>query len=164
MGDLETRKIHIAGITPNPDEQWMKQIARNITMEDWGFLPKYGCKYLIHDRDTKFCESFLKIIGDTEIELLKLPVRSPNLNAFAERWIRSAKFECLSKLIFFGEESLRNALKEYVDHYHEERNHQGKDNLILFPGKEFNSDKTAGEIKCRERLGGLLKYYCRKAA
>jgi len=161
---LESRKIYVAGATPHPDEQWMKQIARNITMEDWGFLKKVNGKYLIHDRDSKFCKSFLKIIGDAGVETLKLPKRSPNLNAFSERWIRSAKYECLSRLIFFGEESLMKALNEFVEHFHEERNHQGKDNVILFPGKDFNPDKNTAEVKCRNRLGGLLKYYYREAA
>jgi len=140
---LDTRKVHIAGITPNPDEVWMKQIARNITMEDWGFLKQCGCKYLIHDRDTKFCESFLKIIRDTGVELLKLLVRSPDLNAFAERFVLSIKSQCLAKLIFFGEDNLINAVNEYEAHYHEERNHQGKDNVILFPGRNFNPNENA---------------------
>ena len=75
-----------------------------------------------------------------------------------------SKNECVNKLIFFGEKSLQNALKEYQKHYHKERNHQGKDNVILFPGKNYDPNIKEGEIECKERLGGLLKYYYRKAA
>jgi len=98
------------------------------------------------------------------VEPLKLPPLSPNLNAFAERWILSIKSECISGLIFFGEESLQQALKEYSIHYHRERNHQGKSNRLLFPAQEIGSESRAGKIKYRSRLGGVLKYYYRKAA
>ena len=86
------------------------------------------------------------------------------LNSYAERWVRSVKEECLSKLILFGESSLRRALQQYVAHYHEERNHQGKQNSILFPVGKERARKKNGAIHCRERLGGLLKYYEREAA
>jgi len=128
---LGSREVYIAGITPRPDEEWMKQMSRNLTMADLGFLN--GIKYLVHDRDTKFCKSFCGIIKSGGVEPLKLPPQSPNLNAFAERWVLSIKSECIPGLIFFGEESLLQALKEYIIHYHEERNHQGKENRLLFP-------------------------------
>lgn len=105
---MESRRVEIAGITPHPNETWMKQIARNVTMDEWGFLE--DCRYLIHDRDTKFTDSFRAIISSGGVEPLKLPARSPNLNAYAKRWVRSVKDECLSKLILFGETSLRRAL------------------------------------------------------
>ncbi len=154
---LESRKVEIAGMTPHPNEAWMKQIARNVTMEEWGFLG--NSRYLIHDRDTKYCQSFRDIIESGDVKTLRLPARSPNLNAFSERWVKSVKEECLSKLILFGESSLRHTLREYLAHYHAERNHQGKANVLLFPtaGKErSHGDSTIG---CNERLGGLLKYY-----
>ena len=128
---LESRRVDIAGITVHPDEPWMKQIARNATMEDCGALR--DCRYLLHDRDTKFTRSFRAIIASGRVEPLALPARSPNLNAYAERWVRSVKEECLSKVILFGERSLRRALSDYVDHFHAERNHQGKGNVLLFP-------------------------------
>ena len=93
---------------------------------------------------------------------IKLPAQSPNLNAYAEPWVRSVKDECLSKLVLFGEASLRRALSAYVDHSHAERNHQGKDNLLLFPAEEHEA--RSGAIRCSERLGGLLKFYHREAA
>jgi hypothetical protein len=104
----------MGGMTPYPDHKWMEQQARNATMEEWGFLR--GCRYL-HDRDTKFCASFRELIESGSIKTIRLPARSLNLNSFAERWVRSVKEECLSKLILFGERSLRRALQQYVVHY-----------------------------------------------
>jgi transposase InsO family protein len=128
---LKSRRVDIAGITVHPDERWMKQIARNATMEDCGALR--DCRYLLHDRDTKFTRSFQAILMSGRVEPLTLPAHSPNLNAYAERWVRSAKEECLAKVILFGERSLRRALSECVDHFHTERNHQWKGNVLLFP-------------------------------
>jgi transposase InsO family protein len=92
-----------------------------------------------------------------------LPPRSPNLNAYAERWVRSVKEECLSRVILFGEASLRHALTQYIEHYHHERNHQGKGNGLLFPVVSPGTTRQ-GPVQCRERLGGLLKYYECEAA
>src|SRR5262245_29602862 len=133
---LGSRKIHIAGVTPHPDECWMTQIARNVTMGDWGFLTPGH--YLIHDRDGKFCPAFQRIIDDTGIKRVPLPPRSPNLNAYAERWVRSVKDECLSRLILFGEHSLRHVLRSYMAHYHQERPHQGRGNMILMPAPDHS--------------------------
>src|ERR1700730_10161771 len=157
---LESRQVDIAGLTVHPDEAWMKQIARNATMEDCGALR--DCRYLLHDRDTKFTRSFRAILMSGRVEALALPARSPNLNAYAERWVRSVKEECLAKVILFGERSLRRALSNYVDHFHAERNHQGKGNVLLFP--RANDRQRKGPVRCRERLGGLLRYYHREAA
>ena len=129
-------------------------------MEGCGILQ--DSRYLLHDRDTKYTESFRAIIASGQTEPLVLPAHSPNLNAYAERWVRSVKEECLSKVILFGERSLRRALSEYVAHYHAERNHQGKDNVLLFPRDE--QVRRGGLVQCRERLGGLLRYYHREAA
>ena len=95
---------------------------------------------------------------------MQLPARSPNLNAFSERWVKSVKEECLSKMILFGEQSLRRSLREYLAHYHAERNHQGKDNVLLFPAATKAINRVDGSIGCKERLGGLLKYYHLDAA
>ena len=156
---IGSRKIYIAGMTPNPNESWMKQIARKFTMAEWGFLER--CKYLIHDRDTKFCKSFRAIIASMGIKPIRLPPKSPKMNCYSERFVRSVKGECLKKLMFFGEDSLRKALTEYTKHYHEERNHQGKYNLLLFPDPKLMVNR--GKIECRKRLNGLLKYYYRSA-
>ena len=157
---IETRRVVIAGITQHPDERWMQQMARNVTMDEWGFLQ--NSRYLIHDRDTKYTKSFQTILEAGQVKPVKLPARSPNLNAYAERWVRSVKEECLAKLILFGVGSLRRALDNYMPHYHEERNHQGKSNVLLFPQK--TKSRADAAIECHERLGGLLRYYHRKAA
>jgi putative transposase len=121
-------------------------------------------RYVLYDRDRKYCEGFREVIRAGGIEPIALPARSPNLNAYAERWVRSVKEECLSKLILLGEGSLRRVLSHYEGHYHEERNHQGKDNLLLFPLQTPAVPGKQEQVRCRERLGGLLKYYERKAA
>ena len=158
---LGTRKVHIAGVTPHPNQAWMMQIARNVTMEQWGFLS--AGQYLIQDRDGKYCPAFQQLIEAAGVERVPLPPRSPNLNAYAERWVRSVKEECLAQMILFGEASLHHALRQYLEHFHAERNHQGKSNVLLFPAVSRGPARE-GPIQCRERLGGLLKYYERKAA
>ena len=157
---IDTRRVHIAGITPYPRESWMKQVARNITMSDWGFLENR--RYIIIDRDSKYAASFRAILKWSGLKIIRLPPYSPDLNAHAERWVLSVKSEILSRLVIFGEDGLRRALSEYVEHFHEERNHQGKDNVLLFPRRDHVKD--VGEVKCKKRLGGLLRFYYREAA
>ena len=104
----------------------MQQMARNATLEGEGWLSARNIRYLLHDRDTKFCASFRETLAARGVKSLRLPARSPNLNSYAERWVRTVKEECLSKLILFGEGSIRRALREFEVHYHGERNHQGE--------------------------------------
>ena len=158
---LESRRVSLAGITRHPDEAWMLQMARNATDQTWGHLEHR--RYALHDRDTKFCASFRATLASGGIRPIQLPARSPNLNAFAERWVRSVKQECLSKLILIGEAALRRALGEFVEHFHAERNHQGKGNVLLFPSNDVRHVLHRRSVFWRERLGGLLKYYCRAA-
>ena len=158
---LESRQVHLAGVTPHPHETWMKQMARTLTMDEWGVL-KPG-QYLIHDRDTKFCAAFKQMLDDAGVKRVPLPPRAPWLNAFAERWIQSVKTEVLSQMILFGERSLHHVLSEYIAHYRTERPHQGKGNVILFPSTK-GEPVVDSAIACRRRLGGLLNYYHRKAA
>jgi transposase InsO family protein len=159
---IAPRQVCIAGFTPWPEVGWMKQMARNMTMAGEGILN--DCHYLLHDRDAKFSAAFDDVLRSAGIEPLVLPPRSPNLNAHLERWNRSVKEECLSKLILFGEASLRHVLSNYAHHFHSERNHQGKANVILFPAPADRIGESSGEIRTRERLGGLLKFYYREAA
>ena len=114
------------------------------------------------DRDAKFCTAFRDILEAEDIKSVRLPPQSPNLNAHLERFFGSLKSECLDKIIFFGERSLRSAVGQYLLHFHGERNHQGLGNMLIEPGQEVGT--TDGEVQCRERLGGLLKYYHRSAA
>ncbi len=158
--ELKTRRVHFAGCTTNPTEQWMKQTGRELTNCEDGFLN--GKRYLIMDRDAIFCSSFRRLLKDEGINSVRLPPKSPNLNAHLERFHLSIKSECLSRMIFFGENSLRRAVNTYLVHYHEERNHQSFNNTILMPCEEVGG--TTGDVQCRERLGGLLRYYHRAAA
>jgi putative transposase len=115
------------------------------------------------DRDGKYCPAFQKMIDAAGVHRVPLPPRSPNLNAYAERWVRSVKEEALPRVILLGAPSLRHALKEYMAHYHAERPHQCKGNVVLMPAPTPSLQRK-GPIRCRERLGGLLKYYDRDAA
>ena len=137
----------------------MTQIARNITDDVDGFLK--GKRYLIHDRDPLYTRQFLSMLAEAGIESVKLPPRSPNLNAYAERFVRTIKECCLERMIFFGEDSLRKAVREFVEHYHLERNHQGLGNRLIV---QVESVETVGTVERRQRLGGLLNYYYREAA
>jgi len=157
---LSTRRVQICGVTPTPNATWVQQMGRNLTDYVDGFLR--NTRYLLLGRDTKFY-ALRGVLENTETEVLLLPPRSPNLNAYVERFMRSMKSEYLDKMIFFGETSLRRALMEFEEHYHAERNHQGLGNKIIQPGPEVGR-RTDGEIHRRERLGGMLSYYYREAA
>lgn len=156
--DLQTRRVEIGGIASRANGLWMTQIARNLTDDVDGFFREK--RYLIHDRDPLYTKDFLSMLAERGIESVKLPPRSPNLNAFAERFVRSIKEGCLERMIFFGEDALRNAVFEFVAHYHLERNHQGLGNRLIVPV----AASTQGRVERRERLGGLLNYYYRQAA
>lgn len=158
--DLKTRRVEIAGIHPQPDGEWMGQIARSLTDWEEGFLN--GSGHLIHDRDPLFTRSFRAILKSSGVETVKLPARSPNLNAYAERFVRSIKSECLAQIIPFGEQHLRHAVIEYTEHYHLERNHQGLDNQLIEKTKGVVDMNSA--VVRHERLGGVLNYYERRAA
>jgi putative transposase len=156
--EIATRRIYFAGCTCNPDEDWMLQMGRNLTDSEDGFLK--GKRYLLMDRDTKYSEAFQSILKGSGVDPVRLPPKSPNLNAHIERFMRSLKEECLERLILFGEDSLRNAVVEFLIHYHTERNHQGLQNRLIQPVAET----AQGQIDCRNRLGGMLRYYYRMAA
>lgn len=157
--ELKTRRVELAGITASPNEPWMKQVAMNLTDYE-GILR--GKQYLVIDRDTKFSATYQGVLRREGIEPKLLPPRSPNLNAHIERFMRSVKEECLDRMIFFGEESLRQATRSYLAHYHTERNYQGMRNQLL--RHDPNIEHADGPIKRSERLGGLLSYYYREAA
>ncbi len=157
--DIGTRRVHIAGIVHEPHGRWMRQIARNLTDATDGFLR--STRYLIHDRDPLFTTEFRDMLAANGTECLKLPARSPDLNAYAERFVLSIKSECLNKIVPIGQNHLRRAVAEFVEHYHHERNHQGLDNTLIVPAPPANDNAP---IACRERLGGMLKYYYRQAA
>ncbi len=157
--DIATRRVFIGGITSDPNGDWMKQVARNLTDMWDGFL--LGTRYLIHDRDPLFTEEVRGLLKDAGIAPLRLPARSPNLNAYAERFVLSIRRECLDRIVPLSERHLRTSVAEYIVHYHTERNHQGLDNELITPLPAIANN--AVRIKSRERLGSVLKYYYRAA-
>jgi putative transposase len=158
--ELSTRKVEIAGIATVANGLWMSQIGRNLTDAVDGILN--GKSYLIHDRDPLFTAEFLNMLAVTGVKSVKLPPRSPNLNAHAERFVRTIKESCLDRMILFGDDSLRTAIQNFITHYHTERNHQGLANRLISP--EVGHLAKTGVIQRRERLSGMLNYYYRQAA
>ncbi len=157
---IADRVVHVAGITSRPDESWMLQIGRHLLDAEDGVLA--GKRYLIVDRDTKYSKRFRDFIAEGGTEVIRLPPLSPNLNAFAERFVRSIKEECLTKMIFIGQGALRRALTEYMTHFLEERNHQGLENRLIRERPVVAANDAS--IHRRTRLGGMLSYYHRIAA
>ena len=157
--ELSTRRIEIAGITRHPTGAWMMQVGRNLTDAVDGFLRDK--RYLILDRDPVFTSAFKHLLGDRGVKLVRLPAKSPDLNSYAERFVLSIKSECLNRMVILGERHLRVAVQDFADHYHAERNHQGLDNELIAPAAEDIG--ATGPIKCRERQGGVLKFYYRDA-
>ena len=158
--DLATRRVVIAGITTDPNEAWMLQMARNLAGTETGMLR--GTRHLIVDRDTKYSAAFRIFLAREGVDVIRRPPRSPNLNAFAKRFVRSIRNDCLSKLIPIGGPMLRGAVHDYMAHYHRERNHQGLGNQLIVPPR-LSSSKSE-RIHRRMRLGGMLNFYQRAAA
>jgi putative transposase len=158
--ELSTRKVEIAGIGDVANGLWMSQIGRNLSDAVNGLLHQKS--YLIHDRDPLFTAEFLSMLEDVGVKSVKLPPRSPNLNAYAERFVRTIKESCLKRMILFGEDSLRTAIHNFVVHYHRERNHQGLGNRLISP--ESGHLGSVGVVARRQRLGGMLNYYYCTAA
>jgi len=129
---------------------------RNVTDAVDGILN--GKRYLIHDRDPLFTTEFQKLLASVGVTSVKLPPQSPNLNAYAERFVRSIKESCLERLILFGEASLKKSIQNFILHYHHERNHQGKGNQLLFPRAVLSDTPSDGTVQFQYQLGGLLEY------
>lgn len=158
--DLSSRKVEIGGLARRANGLWMGQVARNLADAAEGFL--VGKRYLIHDRDPLFTAEFLETLATAGVQPVRLPPRSPNLNAHAERFVRTIKESCLERMILFGEGSLRRTIQEFMVHYHRERNHQGLGNRLITEDK--SQVGSSGAIRCRQRLAGMLNYYYREAA
>ena len=156
--DLASRRVQIVGSTPHPDEVFMQQVVRTLTAADEGLLVQH--RILICDRDAKWSAPVRARLGEAAIRVVLTPYRAPNANAYAERFVRSIKEECLDRVIPFGERHLRHAVTEYVEHYHRERNHQGLDNALI---DDSPHRPTGRRIRRWPRLGGLLNYYERAA-
>ena len=156
--DLASRRVQILGSTPHPDEAFMRQVSRTLTAADDGALVDH--RVLICDRDAKCGAPLRDCLGDGGIRVVQTPFQAPNANAYAERFVRSIKEECLHRVIPFGERHLRRTIAEFVAHYHGERNHQGIENALI-AGTPVTS--SVGRIRRCPRLGGLLNYYDRAA-
>ena len=160
---VKSRKIVFGGITESPDEVWMKNRAKALTW-DGAELEEPGV--LIHDRDSKYSAGWASVFEGVGWKMVKLPPRSPNLNAFAERFVRSIKEECLNQLILVGEKSLHRAVTQYIEHFQSERPHQGIGNVVPFPDSPVDEEAEPPperEIVKHSRLGGLLNSYRRAA-
>lgn len=157
--DLETRRVMIAGITDAPNGISMEQIARNLIDCEDGLL--LDSRHLVLDRDPMFTHTFAGTLRCAGIDPVRLPVRSPNLNAYAEQFVRSANSDCVAQVIPLGERHLWRVVREYVEHYRRERNHQGIGNRLI--DRDPRSLGRSGPVQCYERLGGMLRYYARAA-
>ena len=157
---LASRRGQIAGISAEPDGPWVTQLMRNATDAEDGFLRHI--RFLIHDRDPLFRPAVRDTLPPADVTPIRLPARSPNLNAYTERFVRTIKESCLERMVLIGEGSLRRAVREFVAHYHHERNHQGLDNRLILPLS--TAPPPRGRVPCRQRLGGMLNYYYRSAA
>ena len=156
--ELASRRVQIVGSTPHPDEAFVLQTARTVTDADEGCLR--GSRFLICDRDTKWSATFRQTLTAAGVRVVQTPYRAPNCNAHAERFVRSIKEECLARLVVLGEAHLRRTLVAFAEHYHRERNHQGLQDRLITPEP---TGPPHGAIRCRPRLGGLLRYYYRAA-
>ena len=156
--DLSTRRVEIAGIAPVPNGLWMRQVARNLIDDLCGFLR--GKRFLVHDRDPLYTRGFHDVLGSAGVAPVRLPPKSPNLNAYAERFVLSIKSECLDRMVMFGEGHLRRAVSSYMKHYHLERCHQGIGNRPIEGVPELGE----GSVARLERLGGIPSHYYRRAA
>ncbi|MGH9200202.1 MAG: integrase core domain-containing protein [Vicinamibacterales bacterium] len=156
--ELHSRRVAIVGSTPHPDEAFMLQIARQLTDASNGALN--GPCFLICDRDPKWSGAVVAFLEREGVRVIRTPARAPNCNAFAERFVRSIKEECLDRLLVLGERHLRRAIAEFVAHYHVERNHQGLNNELIEPAIRL---QTHGAVRRRQRMGGMLNYYYRAA-
>ena len=156
--ELQSRRVHVAGSTPYPDEAFVLQAVRDLANAIDGILVE-GC-VLICDRDRKWSRGVLEFVEHEGVRIIRTPFRAPNCNAYAERFVRSIKEECLERVIVFGERHLRRTIAEFVAHYHAERNHQGIGNELIDPLERADGQ---GRVRRRQRIGGILNYYYRAA-
>jgi len=152
--DLATRRVQMLGTTPYPAEAFMRQVVRTLTMAD-----AEPCRVLICDLDAKWSAAVRERLEEAGIRIVQTPYEAPNANAYAERFVRSIKEECLDRMIPLGERHFRRAVTEFVENYHRERNHQGLENALI-DGAVLGA---GGRVHRQSRLGGLLNFYTRAA-
>jgi transposase InsO family protein len=157
--ELRSRSVHVCGTTNSPNAQWMTQVARQLVDAVDGFA--LGKTHLIIDRDSKYSDAFRETLSSAGVKIVLCSPRVPQCNAYAERFVRSIKEECLNRLVFLSEKHLRTTLSLYSGHYRRQRNHQGIENKLIEPPQFL--PKT-GPVRCQKQLGGMLNYYYREAA
>ncbi len=152
--EVERRVVHLLGVTTNPDNPWVTQVARSFVSD----LEEAGrrFRFLVRDRDTKFTSSFDAVLGSIGLETIMTPVRSLRANAFAERFVRTVRDDCLDHLLIFGRRHLAAVLDEYMHHYNLARPHRGLD---LEPPEPRRAGSGAGTVRRRDVLGGLIHEY-----
>ena len=155
--ELTTREVHILGVTDHPTGAFVTQVARNLV----GDLSDRGraIKFLIRDRDAKFTTSFDEVFRSEGIRVIKTPVRSPRANAFAERWVRTVRTECLDWILIVGRRHLERVLREYVGHYNQQRPHRGIDLSVPVPRNRFTAATPSEHVHRHDLLGGLVHEY-----
>jgi len=157
--EIGSRRVHLAGCTEHPDRGWVTQQARQLV---WSMADRQpAIHFLIHDNDGKFVLAFDTAFNAEHIHIIRTPFHAPNANAFAERWVRTVREECLDKLLIINQAHLRRVLREYIGYYNMARPHQGIDQQIPVPTRMSD---TKGHIQCRDVLGGILHDYFREAA
>jgi putative transposase len=157
--ELASRRVHLAGCTTNPTGAWVTQQARNLSFT--GLFDRV--RFLIHDRDSKFAAAFDEVFRGEAIQVIHTPIRAPQANAYAERFVRTIRAECLDWLLIVGRRHLESVLSNYTAHYNRERPHRGR--ALLTPDSTNNHPRPShGEIERRDRLGGLIHEYHRAAA
>ena len=155
--ELSTREVHILGVIDHPTGAFVTQVARNLV----GDLLDSGrsIKFLIRDRDTKFTASFDEVLRSEGIRVIKTPIRSPRANAFAERWVRTVRTECLDRMLILGQRHLERVLREYVNHYNRQRPHRGIHLQVPVPDDRTAADPPLLDIHRHDVLGGIIHEY-----
>jgi putative transposase len=158
--ELSTRRVHLCGVTAHPDSAWVTQQARNLAMTDR--LEKH--RFLLRDRDAKYSGPFDGVFLSEGVRIVKTPVRAPRANAFAERWVRTARRECLDHVLILRRRHLERVLGEFVVHYNAGRPHRGLQLACPSPPTSARAPGSVGAVRRRDRLGGLIHEYYREAA
>jgi putative transposase len=157
--EVGSRRVHLLGVTRNPDSAWVTQQARNLAVGEW----LLGVRFLIRDRDSKFSAPFDEVFRTEGVQVIRTPIRAPKANAFAERWVRTARRECLDHLLILGRRHLEGLLREFAGHYNAERPHRGLRLARPSPSPSSSSIRS-GPIHRRDLLGGMIHEYHREAA
>ena len=158
--ELQTHRVHLAGVTANPDGRWVTQQARNLSLS--GVLDDLG--FLIRDRDTKFVAGFDEVFRTDGVKVIQTPFQSPQANGHAERFVRTARTECLDWLLVLGPRHLDRVLRVYVEHYNTERPHRALGRHPPLATQPPTPPPPQAAIERRDRLGGLLHEYHLAAA